>query len=139
MIYLKEWDGVFKTLMREFFIEDIYYVKDLRSWAGQTGTELSEPAQPLTLFAKENSRLALSVQSVISEESLNDVIKALGVRWALRDVASDPVDLLNSTKKKLAYCFLKEYARTLKDVGGNELLEDEWAIKEMEKLGFFHE
>jgi hypothetical protein len=43
---------------------------------------------------------------------------------------------LNSIK---AYCFLKEYARSLKDVSGDELLEDGWTIKAMDKLGFFRE
>jgi hypothetical protein len=66
-------------------------------------------------------------------------MKGLGVRWALKDTATDPENVLDSTKKKLAFCFLKEYSRTVEGIGRDEMLEDEWAIKEMGKLGFFLE
>jgi hypothetical protein len=87
----------------------------------------------------EGMNLVLIVQSEIQESMLDDVLRALSLRWSLKDNASDPASSLNSVKKRLAYCLLKECAKAVKGVAGEDLSEDEWAIKEMEKLGFFLE
>ena len=84
-------------------------------------------------------KLMLFVQEYVDEESLEKIVTALAVRWSLKDNISDPLRRINSTKKKIAYSFFKEYARTLKGVAGEELMEDEWAVRQMEKFGFFNE
>jgi len=137
MIFVDDFDDRLRSLGREFFIFDIQYVSNLKSWANQKDILLEEPAQPMKLIAAEDNRLTMVVQSEISDEALDGIITGLGVRWAVRDVAADIEKRLNSIEKRLAYYFLKEYARTKKDLAGDELLEDEWAINEMEKLGFF--
>jgi len=48
----------------------------------------------------------------------------------------DIADKLNSDKKKLAYLFLIEYAATLPEIGGDELLADAWAFKRWSALVF---
>ncbi|OGP64109.1 MAG: hypothetical protein A3K22_02340 [Deltaproteobacteria bacterium RBG_16_42_7] len=138
MIYVQDYDEVLKKTAGEFFMSTLHYVGDLQSWSRQKGVDLSEPSHPMRLFT-EGKNLMLLVQSEIQESKLDEVIRALSVRWSLKDNASDPATSLNSVKKRLTYCLLKECAKTVKGVAGDDLLEDEWAVKEMEKLGFFHE
>jgi hypothetical protein len=137
MIFVDDFDGRLRSLAREFLIFDIQYVPNIKSWAKQKNISLDEPAQPMKLDTDEDNRLVMFVQSEISDEVLDGIINGLSVRWTVRDVAADIAKRLNSIEKRLAYYFLKEYARTKKDLTGDELLEDEWAIHEMEKLGFF--
>lgn len=139
MIFMKDYDKLLKELGQEYFVSDVQYVENLRDWSEQKNIDLSEPSQPLKLITDENNGLIMTVQSELDEEMLNNTINALEVRSSLKDTVTNYAKTLNSIKKRLAYCFLKEYARTLKDVGGDELHEDEWSLKEMEKLGFFKE
>ncbi len=137
MIFVDDFDDRLRSLGREFFIFDIQYVPDMTSWANQKNISLNEPAQPMKLITDEYNRLMMVVQSEISDKLLDGIINGLSVRWTVRDVAADIAKRLNSIEKRLAYYFIKEYARTKKDLNGDDLLEDEWAISEMEKLGFF--
>lgn len=138
MIYARDYDEVLRKTGRDFFVSAFHYVRDLQSWSKEKGVGLSEPSQPMRLFT-QGKDLMMIVQSEIRESMLDDVVRAFSVRWSLKDNVSDPATSLNSTKKRLAYCLLKECARTVKGVAGDELMEDEWAIKEMNKLGFFLE
>ena len=137
MIFVDDFDDRLRGLAGEFFIFDIQYVPDITSWAKQKNISLNEPAQPMRLITDQDNRLVMVVQSEISDEVLDGIINGLSVRWTVRDVAADIAKRLNSIEKRLAFYFLKEYARTKKEMDGDELLEDEWAISEMEKLGFF--
>ncbi len=137
MIFVDDFDDRLRSLGREFFIFDIQYVPDITAWAKQKKISLNEPAQPMKLITGEDNRLVMVVQSEIRDEVLDGIINGLSVRWAVRDVAADIAKRLNSIEKQLAYYFLKEHARTKKELDGDDLLEDEWAINEMEKLGFF--
>lgn len=138
MIRIRDYDDMLRKVTKEFLVFTIHYVQDLGSWAKEKGVDLSEPAQPMKLTAAQD-KLMLFVQEDIGEKTLDNVITALGVRWSLKDNVSDPAKLLNSVKKRLVYCFFKEYARTVDGAAGDDLLEDEWALREMEKLGFFNE
>lgn len=138
MIYVQDYDKVLHKVGTAFFVSAIHYVSDLVSWSKEKGVGLNEPFQPMKLFT-EGKRLMMFVQSEIPETVFDDIVRSLSVRWSMKDNITDPSALLNSVKKRLAYCFLKEYARTVKGVAGYELLEDEWAVREMEKLGFFRE
>lgn len=136
MIFTQDFDDLLRNLGREFFISDILYVPSIISWAKKKNVPLSEPAQPMKLIT-ENNRLIMIVQAEISDELLDGIINGLSVRWAVRDVATDMNKRLNSTEKRLSWYFLKECARTKEQLAGDELLEDQWSITEIEKLGFF--
>jgi hypothetical protein len=139
MISTKDFDSTLRNLGQEYFVFDIMYVDDIGSWARSEKIDLNDPLQLMKLAPGEGSGLIMVVQNMISEEMLNDNMKGLSVRWALKSTASHPEKMLNSTKKQLAFFFLKEYAQTVRDVGGDVMIEDDWAIREMEKLGFFTE
>ncbi len=136
MIFTRDFDDLLRNLGREFFISDILYVPSIISWSKRKNVPLSEPAQPMKLIT-ENNRLIMIVQAEISDELLDSIINGLSVRWAVRDVATDMDKRLNSIEKRLSWYFLKEYARTKEQLAGDELLEDQWSITEIEKLGFF--
>ena len=137
MIFVDDFDDSLKSLGTEFFISDVQYVPNIAEWAKRKNISLSEPEQPMKLITDQDNRLTMVVQSDINDEVLEGIINGLSVRWTLRDVATDITKRLNSIEKRLVYCFLKEYARTKKDLAEDEVLEDEWAIIEMEKLGYF--
>ena len=139
MIYIQDYADMLETLGREYFIADIRYVPDLKAWAQENGVALSEPAQPLKLITEGKGRLIMVVQSETSGKALNGIITGLDVRWQVVDNRANLLQRFDSLEKQLAYCFLKEYARTKKNLAEDERLEDEWAIEEMEKLGFFEE
>jgi len=140
MIFVQDYDDVLKALGREYFVFNIQYVPDLKAWAEGKGVELSEPYQPMKLIP-EGDKLTMVIQSEIREEMLNDIINGLSVRLLLKDTTSNPAQLLNSVKKRLAYCFLKECAKAFAFPGteGDEFLEDDWVLKEMNNYGFFNE
>lgn len=139
MIYVKDYESVIRDLGEEYFVSDMRYVENLRAWADQTGTDLDEPNQPMKLITSSDDGLVMMVQDRVSEDTMQDLMNGLSVRWSLRDNVSDTEKLLNSLKKQLSFLYLKEYARTVEDVGGDDMIEDEWAVRELQKLGFFNE
>lgn len=138
MILAEDYESLLRNLGIEYFIQHVRFVPDLVSWAKNHNADLNEPYQLMKLVPSDNA-LTMVIQSEIPDEMLDDFITNLSVRWSLIDNVTDPSKKLNSVKKRLAFCFLKEYARSLKDVRGDELLEDGWTIKAMDKLGFFRE
>lgn len=139
MIIIKDYEKNLKKLGNQYFIHELHEVPDISVWAEEHDVTLAEPHLPMKLIVKEDEELSMMVQSEMSEEVLSDVVKNLSVRWTVRDNTVDMEMKLNSPKKRLAYCFLKEYARALQKFEGDELLEDEWVIEEMEYLGYFDE
>lgn len=139
MINIKDYDPVLKELGTDYFIGELQYVPDIISWAKEAGRDLGEPHSPMKLIADSDDSLTMIVQDNIPDEILSDVIKNLSIRWSVKDNVTNFDEKFNSDKKKLAYCYLKEYARALEKTEGNELTEDEWVLDEMEYLGFFNE
>jgi len=139
MIRLTDHEELLKTLGREYFVTTVEFVPNLPDCCREVGAELGEPGQPMTVVAEESNSLKLIAQTEVAETQVDGVIKGLGVRWALKDTSTDVVSRLDSTRKRLGFCFLKDYSRTVPNVGGDEMREDAWAVTEMERLGFFRE
>ena len=139
MVYINEYKDELINLGGQYFVKDLQFVPDIISWAKEKNQDREEPHNPMKLVAGPENSLTMVVQKDVSDEMLNNIIRNLSVRWSLRDNVTDIDNKLNSIKKRLAFCYLKERARTMKDVGGNEQVEDQWAIDEMEALDFFKE
>jgi hypothetical protein len=139
MVDLRDYEVLLVNLGGQYFVKDIQFVPDLMTWVRENDLDLDEPFSPMKLLANSDNTLSMILQREISDDMLNNVIKNLGIRWSLRDNVTDIDSKLNSIKKKLVYCYLKERARTMKDVGGDEQVEDQWVFDEMETLGFFKE
>jgi hypothetical protein len=139
MINVKKYEEDLINLGGQYFVSDIQYVTDLMSWAKETENGLDEPYSAMKLIANPDNTLSMMLQREISDDMLNGVIRNLGVRWSLRDNVADIENKLNSVKKRLVFCYLKERSRTMKDIGGSDQVEDQWVIDEMETLGYFEE
>jgi hypothetical protein len=139
MIDIREYQDMLQNLGGQYFVKDLSPVPNLKSWARENDQDLSEPYNPMKLIANTDDSLSMVVQEQIRNEKLDDVIKNLSIRWALHDTVTDIDHKLNSIKKKLVFCYLKERARTMRNIGGDEQIEDQWAMEEMESLGFFKE
>ena len=139
MILAEDYESILRNLGVEYFVGNIRFVPDLAAWAGKNNADLSEPGQLMKLVTSDSDELTMVIQSEFPEESLDSLITSLGVRWSLKDNVTDISKKLNSTKKRMVFSFLKEYARSRKGFAGDELHEDDWAIKAMDKLGFFRE
>jgi hypothetical protein len=140
VIFLKDdCESVLKNLGKGYFIIDINFVPDIVSWAKENSQELGEPHSPMKLITTSGDTLAMVVQEVIKDEILDDVVKNLGIRWSVKENITDINKKLNSKKKRIVYCFLKEYARSLKKIDDDELSQDQWVLDEMAGLEFFKE
>jgi hypothetical protein len=138
MILGDDYESLLRKLGVEFFIRNIRFVPDLASWARENNIGLNEPGQLMKLVPSD-TELTMVIQSEIPEDTLDNLITSLSVRWSLKDNAVDISKQLNSTKKRMVFSFLKEYARSRKDFDGDELHEDDWAMKTMDDFGFFRE
>lgn len=117
---------------------DLEFVENVSDWSVARGVPEPDRNLPVKAIPKGAAGCNVAVMKDIPDEVVQDRIKALSVRSALTNVALDRAATLNSEKKKLAYLFLSEYARTLPDID-DDLLADNWAFEEMERLGFFKE
>lgn len=138
MISLKDNEEILMTVGKEYLIRNLQYVPDIKVWAKDNNIDLNEPHQPMKLVADTGDRLTMVIQDYVSSE-IDDVIKNLGIRWSIKDNAANMEVKLNSLKKRIVYCFLKEYARGVKRIRDDELVQDEWVLNEMESLGYFNE
>ncbi len=82
MIYLRDYDKTFKVLADEYLISRVEYVDNLKDWSKKKKIALSEPEQPMELIS-DNKKLYIIIQSYITDDVLEDIIRALGVRWSL--------------------------------------------------------
>lgn len=137
MIIAQEYDDMLRNLGKEYFIADIRYISDLGAWAKQNNIGLDEPAQPMKLVTTGDDQLVMIVQSEIDEDVLHRIITGLDIRWQVVDNRANLLFQFDTVEKRLAYVFLKEYARTKRNLVEDERLEDEWALDQMEKLGVF--
>ena len=96
MILAETYESLLRNLGIEYFIQNIRYVPDLASWARENNAALSEPGQLMKLVPSDNE-LTMVIQSEIPEETLDNLITSLGVRWSLKDNAADISKQLNST------------------------------------------
>lgn len=136
----KEYEPVFKRLLDNYclFLVHIEFVESVHDWCREQGINEPDRHKPMKLVVNEDRGCRMVINENVPDRVVNDRIKALSVRSALTNVASNKAERLDSEKKKLAYIFLSEYAATLPGME-DELLADDWVFMEMDKLGFFNE
>jgi hypothetical protein len=129
---------LFRYLMQTYclFPEDLVFVENIADWCRERSIAEPDRERPLKLISKGESGCKMLIRENISDEAVRERINASRIRSQLQNAASDRVDMLDTDKKKLAYLFLSEYATSLPDLQ-DELLADNWAFGEMERLGYF--
>jgi hypothetical protein len=136
VVSLKKYKKDLEKLSLDYLIFNIKYVPDIFEWAADNNKQLAEPHLPMKLVVESDDDLTMVLQSEVKEEMIADVIKNLSIRWSVKDNAVDMEKKLDTDRKRLGYCFLKEYARALQKVDGGEISEDEWVLEELEYLGY---
>ena len=59
MIYMKDFENVYKKLGNKYFIGELEYVPDILLWAKENKKDLGEPHHPVKLIAKSNDTLQM--------------------------------------------------------------------------------
>jgi len=136
VVSLKKYKKDLEKLSLDYLIFNTKYVPDIMEWAAHNNRKLGEPHLLMKLVVESDDDLTMVMQSEVKEEMIADVIKNLGIRWSVKDNVTDMEKKLDTDRKRLAYCFLKEYARALDKVDGGEISEDEWVLEELEYLGY---
>ncbi len=117
--------------------EDIVFVDNIADWCRERGIPEADRLRPLKLIVKNGSGCKMLIREDVSEQAIDERINAMRIRDQLANAAKDRADMLNSVQKKLAYLFLYEYACSLPEVGDDDILADNWAFEEMDRLGYF--
>jgi len=135
---MREHFEVFRYLMEQHCMlqEDIVFVDNISEWCKDFGIPEPDKHKPLKLILKDGQGCRLLVKEHIRDEVIDERIRAVRLRDQVTNVASSKADRLDSLQRKLAFLFLNEYAYSLPEVK-NDLLADEWAFNEMERLGYF--
>jgi hypothetical protein len=136
---MREYYELFRYLMeqRGLLPENILYVGNVAEWCREHDIKEPDKDKPVKLVSEDGTAYKMLVREEVSEETLDQRIRAARIRDQIESVASQKADLLNSIHRKLAFLFLREYAVNLTDAGTDDILADEWAFGEMERLGYF--
>lgn len=134
-----DFHSLFVYLMEQYCLppENMLFVENIGEWCREQGVEEPDADKPFRLVAREPGGCTMLIRRDLPDEVMRQRMNALSVRCQTRNVAFDATDRLNSARKKLAWLFLAEYASSLPELREDERLADDWAIKEMERLGFF--
>ena len=135
----RDYFELFRHLLEQLCLhqEDMQIVSDISDWCRAHDIPETDRERPFRFLSLGAGGCKMLVREEIPERVVEGRINALRMRDQLKSVAADRGDRLNSHHKKLAYLFLREYALSLPDIGGDELVADDWAFGEMEKLGLF--
>jgi hypothetical protein len=134
----REYFELFRYLMEQRCLlqEDVIFVENIAEWCRQYGIREADRERPFKIISKEGRGCRMLIREELPEEVIEERINAMRVRGQLLNVAVDRADMLDSAQKKLAYLFLSEYARSLPEANDDRLADD-WAFREMERLGYF--
>ena len=135
---LRDYYELFRYLMDQYCLspDGIVFVDNIADWCREEGVPEPDRERPVKLILEEGNGCRMLIKENITEEIIKERINAMRIRGQLKSVTVDRADLLNTDKKRLAYLFLSEYATSIPDLQ-DELLADDWAFDEMERLGFF--
>ncbi len=138
---LKAHEKLFNDMLQEYclFLVELVFVDNVAQWCKKQGVEEPDRDTPIKLVVSEDKGCKLVIREEVPDSVIDNRLKAMGVRDALQNVAQDRVAMLESDKKQIAYLFLSEYASNMPEHEDDELLIDNWAFKEMERLGYFRE
>ncbi len=129
---------LFRYLMEQQCLrqEDMLFVDNIAGWCSQNGIPETDRERPFRLVKTDSEGCTMLIREQLPEKTIEERINAMRIRNQLLNVAFDRGDVLDSADKKLAYLFLSEYALSLPDIQ-DPLSADDWAFREMERLGYF--
>ncbi len=117
--------------------QEIIFTENIARWCREHGIDERDEQRPFLALATDG-RCGMVIKEQIQDKVLHERINAARMRDQILSVANEQVDLLDSTKKQLAFLFLREYATSLPDIEYDRLA-DEWAFEQMKRLGLLTE
>ncbi len=134
----REYYELFRYLMEQRCLrpEDIIFTENIADWCKRQDIPETDSNRPIKLVMAQGQVCKMLIREDVPDEVIEERIRAVGIRNQITSVSSSKADMLNTPHKKLAFLFLNEYARSIPNVD-DELLADNWAFEEMERLGYF--
>lgn len=135
---MKEYYELFRYLIeqRRLRQDDIAFVEDISVWCREHDIPEQDKEKPLKLISEDGRGRKMLIKENVPEEVIDERINAVRIRNQLVNAAFSKADMLDTIHKKLAFLFLDEFAYGLPEVD-DDLLADNWAFEEMERLGYF--
>ncbi len=141
LMFIRDYEWYIRHLTEHVHMvpSDVVIVEDVAAWCKEHGVPEKDEHKPLKLVVAGNERGSrMLIAEMIPDKVVEERITALRIRSQLKSVEYDRADLLNSSMKKVAYLFLKEYAGAIPDLADDELAADNWVFEQMDKLGMFN-
>ncbi len=117
---------------------NVVFVESVVDWCREHGINESDEHKPFRLVPANGSAARMLIAEAIPDDVIEERINALRIRSQLKSVGFDRADLLNSTTKKIAYLFLREYAENIPAFAGDDLAMDEWVFEQMDRIGILY-
>jgi hypothetical protein len=135
---LREYFEVFRYLMEQQRLrqKDITFVENIAEWCREHDTPEPDSDKPMKLISEDGQERKMLIKENVPEGIIDERINAVRIRDQVTNAASSKVDMLDSPQRKLAFLFLNEFAYSLPEID-DDLLADNWAFNEMERLGYF--
>lgn len=123
--------------LADIFCPNLEFVENIQDWCERHRIPENDREKPIKVI--KNASCTVLVKEEISRKTIEERINGLMIRsQEMQSVPHDWSELLDTLQKKFTFLFLKEYSMGLPDIEGDEFRSDEWAIGEMEKLGYIH-
>ncbi len=135
---MEEYYELFRYLIEQQHLrqDDIAFVENISQWCREHDIPEPDEEKPLKLVSEDGLGRKMLVKESVSEEIIDERIQAVRIRNQVVNAAFSKADKLDTAHKKLAFIFLDEFAYSLPEVD-DDLLADNWAFEEMERLGYF--
>src|SRR5512135_1177962 len=135
---LKEYYELFRYLIEQQHLrqDDLAFIEDISVWCKEHDIPEPDKEKPLKLISEDGQGRKMLIKESVPEETIDERINAVRIRNQVVNAAFSKADMLDTVHKKLAFLFLDEFAYSLPEVD-DDLLADNWAFQEMERLGYF--
>ena len=138
-MFTRDYEWYFKHLTEHVDLDpsDITFVENVAAWCREHAVRESDDRRPMKLVVRPDGGPRMVIAETIPDEVMEERINALSIRGQLRSVTVDRADLLDTSTKRIAYLFLKEYAAAIPHLADDDWAVDEWVLDQMDRLGIF--
>jgi hypothetical protein len=116
--------------------DDIAFVENIAEWCREHDLPEPDSERPMKLISEDGQERKMLIKENITEGIIDERINAVRIRNQVVNAAFSKADMLDTPQRKLAFLFLDEFACSLPEID-DDLLADNWAFEEMERLGYF--
>ena len=135
---MREYFELFRYLMEQQRLrqDDIAFVENIAEWCREHDIPERDSEKPMKLVSEDGQGRKMLIKENFPAEIIDERINAVRIRNQVVNAAFSKADMLDTPQRKLAFLFLDEFAYSLPEID-DDLLADNWAFDEMERLGYF--